>query len=331
MRTGVAGLVLAASIACAPAHAIFRAYLAADGSDANPCTLQQPCRLLPAALTAVDDGGEIWMLDSANYNTGPVNVTKSVSILAVPGVVGSVVATGSDSNSGLDITAAVKVSLRNLVFVQLGSGNYGVSNAAATELTIQDCEFANLGSFISGGAISANAPGGKVTIRDTTVRNSNSGISIGNNTQATLQRVRVLNNVNAGISVGMARAAISDSILSGNQTGLVVVAIGSPASATLSNSKVSNNVNGVNFQNQTGGPASMVVSGSTFSHNTTNAIVVIQDAAPLALTLDGNVFTHNATALNVVQGAPAIYTRSNNTLRNNAGGDTLTATLLAGQ
>ena len=52
---------------------------------------------------------------------------------------------------------------------------------------------------------------------------------------------------------------------------------------------------------------------------------------PLALTLDGNVFTHNATALNVVQGAPAIYTRSNNTLRNNAGGDTLTATPLAGQ
>jgi hypothetical protein len=33
------------------------------------------------------------MLDSANYNVGQVNITKSVTILAVPGVVGSVVAT----------------------------------------------------------------------------------------------------------------------------------------------------------------------------------------------------------------------------------------------
>ena len=37
------------------------------------------------------------MLDSANYNTGPVNVTKSVTILAVPGALGSVVATGGDA------------------------------------------------------------------------------------------------------------------------------------------------------------------------------------------------------------------------------------------
>ena len=50
-----------------PAHAqIFRAYLTLDGNDANPCRLQLPCRLFPAALTAVQSGGEIWMLDSAN-------------------------------------------------------------------------------------------------------------------------------------------------------------------------------------------------------------------------------------------------------------------------
>ena len=32
------------------------AYLASDGLDTNACTLQEPCRLLPAALTAVADG-----------------------------------------------------------------------------------------------------------------------------------------------------------------------------------------------------------------------------------------------------------------------------------
>ena len=47
---------------------LFRAYLAPApaGNDANNCTLPSPCRrLLPAALAAVADGGEIWMLDSA--------------------------------------------------------------------------------------------------------------------------------------------------------------------------------------------------------------------------------------------------------------------------
>ncbi len=42
------------------AHAqSFRAYLASNGNDANPCSLASPCRLLPAALAAIVDGGEI--------------------------------------------------------------------------------------------------------------------------------------------------------------------------------------------------------------------------------------------------------------------------------
>jgi hypothetical protein len=107
---------VAALFLSAAAHAqLFRAYLDPSGSDANPCTLAQPCRLLPAALTAVASGGEIWMLDSGNYNTGPVAVTKSVTILAVPGALGSVVALGGDAF--VIATPGVKVALRNLVIV----------------------------------------------------------------------------------------------------------------------------------------------------------------------------------------------------------------------
>ena len=73
------------------AHAAFRAYLSVNGNDANPCTVGSPCRLLPAALAAADPEGEVWMLDSANFNIGPVIITKSVTILAVPGALGSVV------------------------------------------------------------------------------------------------------------------------------------------------------------------------------------------------------------------------------------------------
>ena len=64
------------------AHAgLFRAYLSVNGNDASACALQTPCRLLPAALAAINAGGEIWMLDSASFNAAP-NITKSATILA---------------------------------------------------------------------------------------------------------------------------------------------------------------------------------------------------------------------------------------------------------
>jgi hypothetical protein len=110
--------VAAALLLPAAAHAqLFRSYLARGGNDANPCTLPDPCRLLPAALAAVADGGEVWMLDSANYNATTVNVAKSVTILAVPGALGSVVAASGPAIS--IATAGVKVALRNLVIVPL--------------------------------------------------------------------------------------------------------------------------------------------------------------------------------------------------------------------
>ena len=108
----VAALLLSTA---ADAQVLFRAYLASDGSDANPCTLPQPCRLLPTALAKVMSGGEIWMLDSANFNSGTVTVGKSVSILAVPGAVGSVVALGGPAILVSD--PGLKIALRNLVIV----------------------------------------------------------------------------------------------------------------------------------------------------------------------------------------------------------------------
>jgi hypothetical protein len=64
---------------------------AARDADAIPCRLTWPCRLLPAARNSVADGGNIWMQGSANCNTETAAIGKSVSILAVPGVVGSIV------------------------------------------------------------------------------------------------------------------------------------------------------------------------------------------------------------------------------------------------
>src|SRR5258706_8578213 len=143
---------------------LFRAYLASSGSDANPCTLPQPCRLLPAALAAVADGGEIWMLDSANFNTGVVNIAKSVTILAIPGALGSVVST--DAHHAIYIDAAnAKVTLRNLLIVGLGIVNDGISFVQGAELNVAECEIANVNN-----GIFATASNSKVIVKNTVFR-----------------------------------------------------------------------------------------------------------------------------------------------------------------
>jgi 3-oxoacyl-[acyl-carrier protein] reductase len=111
-------LLVAALASSAVAQAqIFRAYLASDGSDSNPCTLPAPCRLLPAALAAV---AEQWRdLDArlANYNVSTVDITKSVTLLAIPARFGSVVDSGGPAVS--IATVGVRSRLRNLVVVPL--------------------------------------------------------------------------------------------------------------------------------------------------------------------------------------------------------------------
>ncbi len=191
--------LVATLLLSATAHAqLFRAYVASTGSDANPCNLPAPCRLLPAALAAVADGGEIWMLDSANYNTATLVIDKSVSILAVPGAVGSVLAIGGPA---ISITAgSLKVALRNLVIVPLagGGGDYGVFMTGASNLSIEDSLIANLlfrAVFVSGT--------GNLTIARTIIRNNGDyAVFLQHGASATISGTQMLNNGNGVIAYG---------------------------------------------------------------------------------------------------------------------------------
>jgi len=109
-------LLAASALLPAIAHAqAFRAYVASYGSDANPCTVAAPCRLLPAALNMIASGGEVWMLDSANFNSATVNVTKNVAIQAIPGQVGSIVPFAAAP--AMILAPGVVVSVRNVSMV----------------------------------------------------------------------------------------------------------------------------------------------------------------------------------------------------------------------
>src|SRR5258708_6839602 len=73
-----------------PSSPQMRTYVSGTGNDSNPCLASWPCQTFQAALALTVAGGEIFVLDSANY--GAVTINKAVSITsegAVAGVSGA--------------------------------------------------------------------------------------------------------------------------------------------------------------------------------------------------------------------------------------------------
>ncbi len=296
---------------------LFRSYVAPTGSDANPCTLFAPCRLLPAALTAVADGGEIWMLDSGNYNVATVNVTKSVTILAVPGAVGSVVMTNGPAIR--IATAGVKVALRNLVIMPLpGTGAvHGISMTAGAALTVENCLIANAptnGIIVSTAAV--------VRITDTTIRdNLLHGVVLQNGARATITRSTISGNSNVGIFAYVTATSpttivdIADSTLDGNDSGFTAFTdvVANEIVASISGSRIAQNSTGVSAN---GGPLGTVVvsaNNNTISHNTLVGIVAYNTGGKVVAS--GNTVNQNEKGIWAAIGA--IESAGNNTVRDN--------------
>jgi hypothetical protein len=283
--------LIAAAVACSTAQAaLFRAYLSGTGNDANPCTLQQPCRLLPAALNAVAEGGEIWMLDSANYNTSTVTVNKSVSILAIPGAVGSIVA--QNAGPAVAITAG-SVALRNVVIGPVAgaaSGTHGVTvTGSSTTVTIENSVIAgvpNNGVYVIGGA---------VKVANTVLRNNGQfAIVLDGGGSADVTTSQMLKNAGGGVyaggSSGNTTASVSDSIISGSNSGVRVAAL-------------------------TGGNARISVTRSTIAH--TAQSLWCEGTGTNYVFLGSNLIAYNTAAWNVAASCTDAYTAGNNQFNSN--------------
>ena len=297
----LAATIVLASLLPALAQAqLFRSYLASDGNDANPCTVAQPCRLLPAALAAVQDGGEIWMLDSANYNTGTVVISKSVTILAIPGALGSVVALGGNAI----VMTAGRVTLRNLNVLPFPAnpGITGIHVTGGTHLLLEGCHvsgFAEAGLHIEAAVqaavldsvFSANLYGVAVQANGV-VRITGSHFSdhtsigiyvvpelVGQTASATVTRTVVANSTVYGMLAyaftdnTVARLYVTDSTSEGNGQGIAAITNGLPGSSAevgASNSLVARSA--TNGLRASGLGAVLLASGNTVVRNVTGMV-----------------------------------------------------------
>jgi hypothetical protein len=224
------GLLLAATLSCAltaPAGAVPRAFVSASGDDGgsgsdpnnpetilNPktsCGPVSPCRTIGKALTVVDDGGEVVLASSGDYE--PFSIRKSASIVAAPGVHAVITAT---SGSAITIDAGHgTVALHGLTLNGRG-GETGINLVSVGKLHVKHFV---LDGF-NGNAIALNSSSGtpSTQIDDTTVRNSggccSSAVYSGVAGGVSINRLRMHHNRH-GLVADYGPVAIRDSVATG--------------------------------------------------------------------------------------------------------------------
>ena len=283
-------LACAAALGAAPiANAgLFRAYLSFNGLDTNPCTVQQPCRLLPAALTAVNDGGEIWMLDSANYNTAPVTIAKGVKIFAIPGALGSIVGSGGDA---LIINTVNDVTLRNVQILNFNAGANGINIQSAGAVHIEKTSIDGFTSA-STACINLNSTATvRVWVDDSFLRHCNYGI-FANGTNVTNRSSVIVDNtrIERGFSATPPGAGIW------MQGAIDVV---------LRNSAISRQDQGIHFENPAAGASSHLTLDRSQITRSTTALLYTNNVASAQgqISIKNSQLTTNGDQLNVTNSA----------------------------
>lgn len=213
-------LTLIFSLTAATLTAQVRTWVSSNGLDSNDCSRTAPCRNFEAAITAVNTAGEVVALDSAGY--GPVNITKSVTVVAPAGVHAAIAPTTAEA---VRISAA-EVVIRGLYLNSQGASQGFDITGAATNVHIENCVihgFTSHGLFMeSTGSLS------RLYVVDSTFRSNVNGINnaVGVMIQgvsvvnvATLEHCRFDGNNHGVLASNNGRITVRDSISSGGSRG----------------------------------------------------------------------------------------------------------------
>jgi len=272
-----------------------RTFVASYGNDAHPCTVTQPCRGFIAAAGKTAAGGEIIVLDSAGY--GRVRLYQSISIIAPPGVYAGI---SVDFENGIwvdDSGSGATITLRGLTITAAGGSNgIGVTNVG--RLIVDRCV---MSGFFGGAGIEVDSAD-EVSIIDTTVANSDSGIAINvgprpNPTLISIHGGNLLHDFYAVVVHGNVSGEIDGSVLvsTGVQAGTGIAVSGGPVELHVANTTIRGFEEGVNL---TGPPpyASVSISHSELTNN--NVAARTEDNGLLAM--EGNRLVHNVQVLAIL-------------------------------
>jgi hypothetical protein len=297
-----AATLLTLGLGPSAAKAQARVFVAAQGSDSNPCSFALPCRTFQHAHDTVAANGEIDVLDPAGY--GAVTITKSISIQG-HGFSGISVASGTAIT--INAGASDKINLRGLLLDGVGTGAIGIKHMAGGVLSI---EGSLIRGFTSWGVDFAPNASSKLYIADTLVsENGDTGVyfipSGAGTVTGVLDRVESNNNGGAGFAVD------------GNSSSATI-------NVTLADSVSSHNTgDGISYNAATVAGAVMVRS-TTIASNGGNGVNVIGAAAKLRIAR--SMITGNAIGF-ATSSSGTLVSYSDNSLDSNATNGVATSTI----
>ena len=221
-----------------------RVFVAATGSDSNPCTFTSPCRSFQHAHDVASSGGEIDVLDPAGY--GAVTITKTISIQAHG--FGGITQMTSGANA-ITISAGTSgaVTLNGLLIDGAGTGNDGIHINSVGSVQILNCvvrNFADVGIYFAPSGSGAELLVEDTVVSDTGLANGTDGIFIFQNatSPAILNRVTANGNF-TGVYANAAPVMITNSVMSRNSNGVAVEG----TNVWLATSTISSNGQGVDI------------------------------------------------------------------------------------
>lgn len=289
-----------------------RTWVSTTGSDANPCSRTAPCRNLAAGITAVNAGGEVVVADSGGY--GSVTVSKAVSIISPPGLHAAIAPT---SGTALTVTAGIDdaVVLRGLYLNSQGA-TAGIEFTSGRTLHLESLVINGFGAGLVADA------GTNLFLKDSLVRNNaDLGVSVGNSTFASIDRVRLEGNEVGLQAMIDARVTVRDSVAAGNQTGFQAhgLNVGFPGRLNLESCMASNNQLGVNAHHF----GIVMVSNCIVTNNQTGLSTTASSAM---FRVTGSSVSGNEFGLQV-SGGSTLASFGNNALAGNTTDGDFTATI----
>jgi hypothetical protein len=291
--------MLIASLLHTAAHAVpgsaptpqMRTYVSGLGTDNNPCTALLPCKSFQAALALTLAGGEIYVLNSADY--GAVTINKAVTITS-EGATAGILAT---SGNGITISAGPSdvINLRGLDIDGGRSGGIGIQFSSGQSLNIQKSVVRN---FTSSGINFAPSGTGTLFVSDTVVLNNGAnGIIVGNGSSTV-------------------NGALSRVIASGNGVGLS--AYGNAVNMIITDAVAGNNNYGIAANS-----SAIMVRNSTVSNN---AVGIAADQAAI-IRVGQSTVTANGTGWRATN-AGQVQSYGNNNVSGNTADGILTSTIV---
>jgi hypothetical protein len=310
MKSHGFGLVLLsviAIVASAPAQAVgtlTRTFVSSAGSDANPCTITQPCATFAIAYAAVQTNGIVAALDPGKY--GPLTITGPVTINGN----GWAAITGPASSNAITINAGSgTVALMGLEIDGAGLADIGILFNTGSVLEVTNCIVRN---FTGSGL--TFAPSSSATFKVTNSEFADDGgQGIVVSPSATPQIAGVVDHV------GFYNNFIGLNLLASGTTGGTI-------SVTANDSIASNNTN--NPPNNGSGFAAQAAAGQAVTHlmlvksvAANNYYGLVASGQNAVIFVNDSTITKNTTGW-LATSSGVIKTFGNNAVIDDTNGDT---------